>query len=141
MTANVGRQAADCREVVIMSGIWKFAVGASLVGVCLLGSPLFAREEVSQQSDGEERDESWYHQEPVTFKPDPRAIIFQRASFRADQRQQRLASTNWYGMYNGRPTASATPFTSMYSPAWQSPGSRPFAWSPSTRPTYLIIMR
>ena len=125
-----------------MSGMWKFAVRAMFVGACLVASPLFARDAADPQNASDEHEESWYHQkEPVAFKPDIRAIIFQKASVRAEQRQQRLAATSWYGMYNGRPTASGTPFTSMYSPAWQSPGGPPFAWHASTRPTYVIYMR
>jgi hypothetical protein len=49
-----------------------------------------------------------------------------------------LASLAWYGMFNGRPMASPTPFTSMYSPTWQQPGGRPFAWYASSRPTYVF---
>ena len=29
------------------------------------------------------------------------------------------------------------PFTSMYSPAWQQPGGRPFAWYTSSRPIFI----
>ena len=124
-----------------MSSMWKFAVGTMVIGACLSTSPLVAREEADQPKAVEDREESWYHQEPAPFRPNPRAIIFQKASYRAEQRQQRLASTSWYGMSNSRPTAAGTPFTSMYSPAWQSPGGRPFAWYASGQPTYAILTR
>jgi hypothetical protein len=67
-----------------------------------------------------------------------RTVQQQNAQTRGQQRQLRLASMAWYGMSNSRPTASPTPFASMYSPAWQMPGGRPFAWSSFNRPTYLI---
>jgi hypothetical protein len=57
-----------------------------------------------------------------------RTLHQQNAIARSQQRQVRMASMSWYGMSNSRPTASPTPFSSMYSPAWQMPGGRPFAW-------------
>jgi hypothetical protein len=92
-----------------------------------------------QRSQG--RDESWYYQpstEPTTYQPNPKAIIHQKALARSQQRSDRLAALNWYGMSNGRPTAAPTPFTSLYSPAWQTPGGRPFAWYSNGRPTYIF---
>ena len=71
------------------------------------------------------------------YHADTRAIIHQKAAWNAQQRMSRLAAMRWYGMYNARPTASATPFTSMYSPAWQMPGGRPFAWHQA--PTTVIV--
>src|SRR5688572_13153617 len=87
----------------------------------------------------EERRESWYYQQ--TYRADARALVHQKAQARAYQRQSRLASLNWYGMTNSRPTAAPTPFTSLYSPVWQQPGGRPFAWAASNRPTYVFYTR
>jgi hypothetical protein len=92
------------------------------------------------QNRSQARDDSWYYQpsnEPTTYRPDPKMIAQQRAMAYGQQRASRIAALNWYGMSNSRPTASPTPFTTMYSPAWQSPGGRPFAWFPG-RPTYII---
>jgi hypothetical protein len=72
-----------------------------------------------------------YDQKPLTYQQ-------RAAQARAQQRQLRLATMAWYGMSNSRPTASPTPFDSLYSPVWQAPGGRPFAWYPLQRPTYLI---
>jgi hypothetical protein len=58
----------------------------------------------------------------------PRTIHQQNAIARGQQRQARMASMAWYGMSNSRPVATASPFATMYSPAWQMPGGRPFAW-------------
>lgn len=51
-----------------------------------------------------------------------------KAMARAEQRMARLAAMRAYGMSASRPTASAMAFTTMYAPAWQMPGGRPFAW-------------
>jgi hypothetical protein len=76
--------------------------------------------------------ESWNYHPERDYEPNPRAIIQQKAMERSQQRTWRLASLSWYGMSNSRPTASTTPFMSMYSPAWQTPGGRPFAWNPGS---------
>lgn len=75
---------------------------------------------------------------PADYEPNARAIVQQNAQIHAQQRQLRMSSMAWYGMSNSRPTASPTPFTSLYSPVWQMPGGRPFAWYTGNRPTYLI---
>lgn len=95
------------------------------------------------------RDESWYYHpttEPTEYKPNPTQIVQQRAYARAQQRDSRLASCNWYGVQNGRPTALATPFTSpLYGGQWQSPYRNGLSWRPSPpvyivtgRPTYVV---
>jgi hypothetical protein len=87
-----------------------------------------------------ERDQTWY-QAPTNYQPDTRAIIHQKAQTRAAQRDARMASLQWYGMSNARPTAAPTPFTSLYSPVWQQPGGRPFAWNTSNWPTSVVYVR
>lgn len=83
--------------------------------------------------------ESWSYDQGYPAKPDPKAIIQQKAQIRAAQRMSRMASMQWYGMSNARPTASATPFMGMYSPAWQMPGGRPFAWYHSQSSPVIIV--
>jgi hypothetical protein len=78
------------------------------------------------------RDESWYYQQTSGYDFNPQAIVQQKAMERAQQRSLRLTSLSWYGMSNARPTAAATPFTSRYSPVWEMPGGRPFAWNPGS---------
>ena len=76
--------------------------------------------------------ESFY---PSTFKRSMEPTIAQqKAMQRGAQRMARLDAMRWYGFSNSRPTAAAMPYTSMYSPAWQLPGGRPFAWYTSSRP-------
>jgi hypothetical protein len=88
-----------------------------------------------------ERDQTWYRQPSGSLQSDARAIIQQKAQVRAAQRDARLASMSWYGMYNSRPTAAPTPFTSLYSPVWQQPGGRPFAWNTACWPTSVVYVR
>ena len=108
------------------------------VGLCLaVCSTSLAQEEGKRLSGGDEASQSWY-EPPSAYQPNPRAIIHAKALARSSQRAARLASLSWYGMYNGRPTAAPTPFTSMYSPTWQQPGGRPFAWYANSRPTYVF---
>lgn len=84
--------------------------------------------------------EGWYY-DSGQMKLDPLQVHMQKSAQRAAQRNARIAAMNWYGMSNARPTASATPFTGMYSPAWQMPGGRPFAWRPHTYTSTVYLVR
>lgn len=81
-------------------------------------------------------DESWYDRTPPTRAPKP-SLSHQKAALRGQQRMARLEAMRWYGYSNSRPTASGMPWTTMYSPAWQQPGGRPFAWYQSNRPVVI----
>ena len=114
-------------------------VAGSLWSAC--GYVIAAEVDESPTITGEV-EENWEYR-PATapsavYKPNPQAIFQQKAMVRAQQRQDRLASMSWYGMSNSRPIAAPTPFTSMYSPAWQGAGARPFAWHTTGRPTYVF---
>ena len=93
----------------------------------------------------EQHDQSWAREQKTAPKQEARTIIQQKAQVRAEQRQARLASMNWYGMSNSRPTASPTPFTSRYSPLWEMPGGMPYSWHPeytyNNRTSYLYYWR
>ena len=80
-----------------------------------------------------ERD--WYYRTPAATTPKEVAptLAQQKSIQRASQRMARLDSMRWYGLSGSRPTASALVFTTMYSPAFQSPGGRPFAWNAGGR--------
>jgi hypothetical protein len=86
-----------------------------------------------------QHEQSWYREQSV--KPDTRAIVQQKAQVRAQQRMDRLASMNWYGMSNSRPQASPTPFFTRYSPTWEMPGGKPYSWYPQSRPGYVMYWR
>jgi hypothetical protein len=81
--------------------------------------------------------------EESTYQPpappiEPLSLAREKAVQRGEQRMARLAAMKWYGFSNSRPTATTAPFTTMYSPAWQMPGGRPFAWYTSSRPIVII---
>jgi hypothetical protein len=115
----------------------RLTLQAIVLSSCLVAYSHSVAQETEQPLPPEEQTtESWYRQ--PTYQPNPRAIIHEKAFVRASQRQSRLAAMSWYGMYNARPTAGPTPFTSLYSPVWQQPGGRPFAWYASSRPTYVF---
>jgi len=81
-------------------------------------------------------EDSWYS------SPAPRSekqsLAREKAIQRGAQRMARLEALRWYGFSNSRPTAATMPFTTMYSPAWQQPGGRPFAWYTTSRPIVII---
>jgi hypothetical protein len=78
--------------------------------------------------------EPWYYRSPETS---PKKTMPQlKAEYQAQQRMARLAAQQWYGFSNARPTVAALPFTSMYRPAWQGPGGKPYRWH---RPIVVIV--
>jgi hypothetical protein len=110
-------------------------------GICLAAcAPISAQDFGSLTTEGDERNAALYS--PPTYRPNTRAIVHEKAQAYADQRRARLASLSWYGMSNSRPQASATPFTSRYSPVWEMPGGKPYAWYPTYRwPGYGYYVR
>jgi hypothetical protein len=82
-------------------------------------------------------DDSWYYRS-APERSAPVKLSVQKAQQRGAQRMARLEAMRWYGFSNSRPTASAMPWTTMYSPAWQMPGGRPFAWYMTSRPVIVI---
>jgi hypothetical protein len=81
--------------------------------------------------------DSWYYRSSPE-RETTLTIAQQKAVQRAAQRMARLDAMRWYGFSNSRPTASSIPWTTMYAPAWQTPGGRPFGWHVSHRPIVVI---
>ncbi|HYO23637.1 MAG TPA: hypothetical protein VEQ85_01680 [Lacipirellulaceae bacterium] len=81
--------------------------------------------------------DAWYYR-PAPERDHEPTVAQQKAMARGAQRMARLEALRWYGFSNSRPTASAMAWTTMYSPAWQTPGGRPFAWHVSQRPTVIV---
>jgi hypothetical protein len=133
--------AINCSDAFCMRATLNNLLPAIAVLFCVgPAARLCAEEVVAPTPAAQVRDDSWYYQQP-TYQPNTRAIIHEKAQARAHQRQARLAAMSWYGMYNARPTAAPTPFTSIYSPVWQVPGGRPYAWPPYSRPFYVTYYR
>jgi hypothetical protein len=119
------------RSILIAFGI---TVGCSLS--LAAGNPVNAA-----ATPEEPHEQSWYREQQQAGKPDPKAIVQQKAQFRAEQRMSRMASMEWYGMSNSRPQACPTPLTSRYSPTWENPGGKPYSWFPYSRPGYVLYWR
>jgi hypothetical protein len=64
--------------------------------------------------------EMWFYEQALRQYQDPKLAVRQAAEFRGQQRQQRLAAMQWYGLSNARPRASSDPFHSDYAPGWTS---------------------
>jgi hypothetical protein len=79
--------------------------------------------------------DSWYR--PPGPRVEKQTLAREKAINRGQQRMARLEAMRWYGFSNSRPTAASMPYTTMYSPAWQQPGGRPFAWYTSSRPVVI----
>jgi len=82
-------------------------------------------------------DKEWYYG-PTAEKAPQKTPGRQRAELRASQRLARLESMRWYGSSASRPTVSAIPFTSMYSPAWTRPSGRLSTWNTNRRPVVIV---
>ena len=124
-----------------MNAVWKYLAMAAVA----VGLGITAQEATAHGPDQDEFSvndaqsaQIWFYQQQLSRYDDPKVIVREKAKQRAAQRMARLDALRWYGMSNSRPTAASTPYTSMYSPAWQMPGGRPFAWF-HTRPTLVLV--
>lgn len=124
----------------ILAGAFRAALAATLAVVVASSvraqNPAQPPAEPSAQAAQEGGDAWFYRQAPE--KSTTYTLSQQKAQMRGAQRMARLEAMRWYGFSNSRPTASAIPWTTMYSPAWQAPGGRPFAWHTSSRPIVII---
>jgi hypothetical protein len=73
--------------------------------------------------------EMWFYEQDRQSYEDSKAAVRRKAEFRSIQRQHRLESRKLYGLSNARPTASPTPLTSSYAPAWTSNTADPYRWA------------
>ena len=69
---------------------------------------------------------------------DPMNPVRQAAQQKADQRRARLASMQWYGYSNLRPTANPVPFYGSYSPSWMGNSWDGYHWQSGGMPTAAI---
>ncbi len=117
----------------------KIILNGMFLGLFLAMGSQSAALDIDRSDARKDVEEGWYSQTTASNRPSPQAIIHQKAQARARQRMARLESMSWYGMSNSRPTAAGTPFTSLYSPTWQAPGGRPFAWYHGRRSSGVIF--
>jgi hypothetical protein len=73
-------------------------------------------------------DESWTYQPSTSPQSNARAIVQEKAEIRSQQRMDRLAAQNWYGVSVSRPTFIGTPFTTPRASWWDRSHQLPNAW-------------
>jgi hypothetical protein len=83
--------------------------------------------------------EMWFYDQERIRLDDPKMAVRRRAEQRAQHRQDRLASQQWYGISNSRPAVSATPEFGGYSPHWASNTYDSLRWRPAAAP--LVVLR
>lgn len=79
--------------------------------------------------------EMWFYERAREEYEDPKNAVRANAEFRADQRRKRLASQQWFGYSNLRPSHTVTPTTQAASPSWGSNTRDPYIWSGAGRST------
>ena len=124
-----------------MSSWLKVVLQVGVVCAGLSSCPCFAAGTLmNANAEEESREQSWNREQKTNSRQDARAIVQQKAQARAEQRNDRLATSSWYGMSNSRPTTAASPSASRYGSVWEMPGGRPYSWYPAyARPNYVFL--
>lgn len=124
-----------------MFGWFKLTLGAGIFAVGISAASCFAAGTLMNVNAEEpSHEQSWNREHRNDSKEDARAIVQQKAQARASQRNDRLATSAWYGISNSRPSGSPTPFTSRYGSLWEMPGGRPYSWYPAyAQPNYSFL--
>src|SRR3954453_5137457 len=124
---RINQQASP--EASAMFGWLKLILQVGVVCVGLTACSCFAAGTLmNANAEEESHEQSWNREQKSNTRQDARAIVQQKAQARAEQRNDRLATSAWYGMWNsGRPTSS-TPWGSRYGSQWEMPGGRPNSW-------------
>ncbi len=74
--------------------------------------------------------EMWFYEQGMRQYMDPQLAVRQRAEFRANQRDYRLAARRWFGYSNLRPTVGTDSIHSETKPHWSGTNSvYPNRWS------------
>ncbi len=81
----------------------------------------------------------WFYQQAMRQYQDPKVAVRHAAELRRQQRQQRLAAMEWYGLSNSRPRASSDPFHGDYSPGWAANNLYyPYRWTGAAGPLVVV---
>jgi hypothetical protein len=123
-----------------MFGWLELILQVGVVSVSLLAGSCFAADTLNADAVKVSQEQSWNREQKANYRQEARAIVQQKAQARAEQRNDRLATSSWYGISNSRPSGSSTPFTSRYGSSWEMPGGRPYSWYPAyARPNYVFL--
>ena len=107
-------------------------LSAMLIGSIVTAQDLDRMNRLKGQQTPEDQvtqtEDMWFYLQELRRYDDPQVIIRSKAEKKADQRRQRLAAMKWFGWSQGRPSASATPWTGVFSPSWVGNGADPYEW-------------
>jgi hypothetical protein len=73
--------------------------------------------------------EMWFYEQENRRHDDPKHAVRRNAEQENAQRQARLASRQWFGYSNLRPSVDPLPTLGDYSPMWKSNTYFPYQWS------------
>jgi hypothetical protein len=79
--------------------------------------------------------EIWAYIQELRRLDDPKLNAQRTAQFKAQQRQARLATQQWFGYSNLRPVVNPIPYTGSYSPAWAGNTWNEYYWAGGGLPT------
>lgn len=83
--------------------------------------------------------EMWFYEQERMRYDSPKMAVRRKAELRGQQRQERLASLEWYGLSNSRPTAAITPICGgSYAPGWGSNTVDPWRWRSPAAPVVVL---
>ena len=72
----------------------------------------------------------WFYEQYQKQYTDPKTVVRQKAEFRGEERQRRIAALRWFGFSNQRPSACADPVNTDMAPHWTSGNiNLPSRWS------------
>jgi hypothetical protein len=70
----------------------------------------------------------WFYEQESRRHDSPENAVRRKAEFQTHQRQMRMASREWFGMSNSRPTVNPTPVMGTYAPTWIGNSNNPSYW-------------
>lgn len=111
-----------------------------------VGAPSFAQNKADSKagigiSAGElaPTPEMWFYEQYQKQYAEPKTVVRQKAEFRAEERQRRIAALRWYGFSNQRPTANVDWVNADPAPHWASGNVyTPFRWNGPTMTVTLV---
>lgn len=74
----------------------------------------------TSQGDLKPTEEMWFYEQAMRQYENPKMAVRRIAELRGQQRRQRLAAMEWFGLSNARPRVSSDPFHGDYAPGWAS---------------------
>jgi hypothetical protein len=83
----------------------------------------------------------WFYEQESRRHDSPENAVRRKAEFQAHARQMRIASREWYGISNSRPSVNPTPVMGTYAPTWVGNSRNPMHWHAVQTPLILNVRR